>query len=146
MKEIRNKPSEIGFFNTYRKAMVALWRIDYDGAHKYQCVDLVRHFTVVNKYPPMIKWDAIDIWNKWVGTWYKIIKNTLTNYPPVGALVFWWGWKYGHTAIAWRCNPLWLNVLEQNWWSGSSTWTWDDAIRHVSKSYKKILGWAIPII
>lgn len=143
---LQNTPSEVWFFNTYRKAMVAIGRIDYDGAYQYQCVDLVRHFTVTNKYPKMNRWNAIDIWRSGVGIWYKIVKNSRFNYPPVGALVFWWGWKYWHVAIAWRCNPLWLNVLEQNGWRGSSTWTWDDAIRHVSKSYNKILGWAIPII
>lgn len=57
------KPSEVGFFNTYRKAMVAIGRIDYDGAYKYQCVDLVRHFAVTNKYPEIVKGDAIKIWN-----------------------------------------------------------------------------------
>ena len=143
--KIKNKPSEVWFFNTYRKKWQ--WkRIDYDNAFRYQCVDLVRHFAVTNKYPVINYGDAIYIWRTKVWPGYQIVKNTLTNSPPVGALVFWWGGKYWHVAIAGKCNPLWLNVLEQNGWRGSADGLKDDAIRHVSKSYKNVLGWAIPII
>lgn len=131
-------------FNKYKNEN-AWKRFDYDGAYWYQCVDLIRHYAKVNNYPPITSHGhAIDLWNQWLGDWYTRVVNSTFAYPPVGSIILFNTWKYGHIAIAGRGNMAWVEILEQNWGKGSATWLWTDAVRVSKNYYKNCVGWFIP--
>lgn len=136
----------IVLFNTFKNKWIG-WRIDVDNYPQgsiYQCVDLIRNYAEYAKYPRItVHGDAIDLWSYWLGDWYTRVNNSLTNKPPVGAIVFWKQWQYGHVAIAGRSNLLWVEVLEQNGWSGNGDGKWRNAIRIRKDFYHNCLGWMI---
>ncbi len=132
-------------FNNYARIMK--WnRVDFDWAYNYQCVDLIRDYAKKNNYPPITtRWNAIDLWKKWLGNWYKRVYNSMVWVPPVGSIILYWTWIYWHIAITWRANLLWVDILEQN----GETWNWmwlgGDAIRITRNFYRDCLWWFIPI-
>lgn len=146
-----NVTVNILLFNRYKKEMIGK-RVDFDWAYKFQCVDLVRDYAKYVEYPNITTYgDAIDLWSYWLWDWYTRVKNSLSNNPPVWAIVFWKQWDYGHVAIAGRSNLLWMEVLEQNWvwksklwWNKSWDWMGKNAIRLRKDFYHNCLGWFIP--
>ncbi len=131
-------------FNTFKRMWV-WFRIDFDWAYQYQCVDLMREYAKAWKYPDITTHgNAIQLWNQWLWKWYTRVNNSLGNKPPIGAIVFWKQWKYGHVAIAWRSNLLWMEILEQNWGRGSGDGLWNDSIRVRKDFYKNCLWWFYP--
>lgn len=131
-------------FNTYKNVRIGSC-VDYDGAYWYQCVDLMRHYAQYAEYPPITnRWNAIQLWDKWLWSWYTKVINWINNKPPVWAIVFWKQWEFGHVAIAWRSNYFWMEVLEQNWWSGNWDGRWNNAIRIRKDYFHNCLWWFIP--
>lgn len=130
-------------FNTYRK--LKSWkRVDYDWAYKYQCVDLMRDYMKYAEYPiTRVKWNAIDLWNKWLWDNYTRVINSISAVPPIGAIIFFKQWDYGHVAIAWRANLVWAEILEQNGWTWTGDWLWTNAIRLRKHYYRNCVGWFV---
>lgn len=130
-------------FNTYKNLKKGS-QVDFDGKFEFQCVDLMRDYARYAEYPPITTYgNAYDLWIKWLGSNYTRVYNTISAVPPVWAIIFWKQWKYGHVAIAWRANILWVEVLEQNGWSGNWDWEWTNAIRIRKDFYKNCVGWFI---
>lgn len=123
-----------------------LWkRVNKDWLYWYQCVDLMRDYIDHAKYPETKnRWNAIDLWDKWLWTNYIRVNNSIFAKPPIGAIVFWKQWKYGHVAISWWSNLLWQEVLEQNGWNGGWDGKWKNAIRLRKDFYHNCLGWFLP--
>ncbi len=131
-------------FNTFKNKW-AWYRINFDWSYWHQCVDLIREYTEEYSYPTIATHgNAIQLWNQWLWKRYTRVNNSLGNNPPIGAIVFWKQGKYGHVAIAWRSNLLWMEILEQNWGRGSGDGLWSDSIRVRKDFYKNCLGWFYP--
>lgn len=130
-------------FNTFKNKW--LWdSFDFDSVYWYQCVDLIRLYISENEYPNITTyWNAIQLWNQWLGSNYTRVYNSLSSVPPIWAIIFWKQGVYGHVAIAWRANLLWAEVLEQNGWNGNGDWQWANAIRLRKDFYKNCVGWFI---
>lgn len=120
-----------------------MWdRVDVDKAYWYQCIDWVRMYSLYRARNITTRWNAIDLWNKWLGKDWKKIVKTPFNYPSEGDVVFFWGTTYGHVWIGNRfCNPLLLRMTDQNWWDGSGNWIWNNAIKARFRNYKNCLWW-----
>lgn len=132
-------------FNKYKDSMS--WkRVDWDKQYLFQCVDLIRDYTNKNNYPKITTyWNAIDLWNKWLWDWYIREKNTIFWAPSVWDIILFNTWKYWHIAIAWRWNPMWVEILEQNAWDWNGNGLWDNAIRVSRNYYKNVVWWFSPI-
>jgi len=136
--------SKIIAFNNYARDMK--WnRVDFDWAYQYQCVDLIRDYAKNNNYPEITtRWNAIDLWKKWLGSWYTRVVNSMWGSPPVWAIILYSTWTYWHIAIAWRSSLLWVYILEQNWATWNWNWLGGDAIRITRNFYRGCLGWFVP--
>ncbi len=108
-------------------------RIDYDGAFKYQCVDLVRHYMdLVQGYKSgTFSWSAYKgfmTWSPFDNTWGKKKSGNLKIWD----VIFRWpskaNWGSGHVAIIDHVAGSILTVIEQNG-VGSGNWLWNNAIR-----------------
>lgn len=132
-------------FNKYKNEMSGK-RIDWDKQYWFQCVDLIRDYTHTYDYPRITTyWNAIDLWKKWLWDWYKRINNSILSTPSVWDIILFNTWTYGHIAIAWRWNPIWIEILEQNAGNWNGNWLWDNSIRVTKNFYKNCVGWFSPI-
>lgn len=130
-------------FNTYKNLKKGS-QVDFDGKFNFQCVDLMRDYARYAEYPLITTFgNAIDLWNKWLWSNYTRVYNSILAVPPIWAIMFWKQGVYGHVAIAWRANLLWVEVLEQNGWNGKWDWEWNNAIRIRKDFYKNCVGWFI---
>ena len=121
------------------------WRVDVDKAYWYQCVDWIRMYSTYRGREIPNRWNAIDLWEKWLGKDWKKIPKSLLNYPSEGDVVVWdktwWGW-YGHIAICWKfCNPLVLRTVDQNAGSGSGDGLGKNSISPFFRGYKWVVWW-----
>lgn len=127
-------------FNKY------LWKsVDRDGRYGSQCVDWVKKYCDEAGRPITTTGNAIDYWTNWLGKWWIRIPNTPIGIPQEWDIViFSWPTKYWHIAVACaRSSIKELNVIEQNWWKGTGTGKWVDAVRLYTYDYtkSKVLGW-----
>ena len=127
-----------------------LWKPnDYDKGFWVQCVDLAKAYSKEVFWIELwnFSWWALKAWlsgspfnSKWIR-----INNTSSFIPLCGDIVFFdktASNKYGHVALINNANIKEIEVLEQNWWKGSWTWLWPDAIRLKKYNYltPKVLG------
>lgn len=115
------------FFQKYTRIVNSwIWkRVDVDNSMGFQCVDWVRQFTNEIGYPITNRWNAIDLWKKWL--WQNYIRRTY-DVPAAWDVVCFNIGKYWHIWIATNnCRLDTLFVVEQNrtW---SATWKGRDAI------------------
>ena len=118
-----------------------LWRrIDFDKEYDYQCVDLIRDYTVTvfwKNYPT--SWNAKDLWSRDWWDDYNKHTNTITFVPKVGDIVIWWNGIYWHIAVVTEANIVSFKALEQNAWNGNGDWLGENAIREHTYYYGNVL-------
>ena len=136
--------SKIIAFNNYAREMKGK-RVDFDWAYNYQCVDLIRDYAKKNNYPEITtRWNAIELWNKWLGNWYTRVHNTMAWVPPTWSIILYSIWTYWHIAITGRSTIVWCEILEQNWETWNGLWLGWDAITISRNFYRDCLGWFVP--
>lgn len=130
-------------FNDFRKKWEGK-KYDNDWAYGYQCVDLMRLWVKEAKFPPVTRyWNAIDLWEAWLGNNWERVYNSLYAKPKPWDIIFWKIWKYGHVWIAGQSNLMWVEILEQNA-KGTGTGEGDDAIRFRKDFYSRCVWWFQP--
>lgn len=123
-----------------------MWfRIDYDDAYNYQCVDWIKEYSSLRSRPITSFGNAYALWEKWLGDkWQKIVSSP-GNFPSEGDVVIWsksWGGWYGHIAIANKfCNPLVLRTTDQNAGNWNGDWLGWNSISPFFRSYSWVVGW-----
>lgn len=131
-------------FNKYRKLREG-GRVDFDKHYWAQCVDLIRDWVGYSKLPPITNyWNANWLATIWLGSGWTFVKNTPLAIPNVWDIIFWNYEPYGHVAVVWRAWLTWVEVLEQNAWSGNGDWVGWNAITLRRKNYKNIIWWYTP--
>lgn len=131
-------------FNKYRK--LREWgKIDFDNYYWAQCVDLIRDWVGYAKLPPITNFgNANGLATIGLGSGWRLVRNSPLAKPKVWDIIFWNYQPYGHVAIVWRSSLTWVEVLEQNAWSGNWDWKWANAITLRRKNYKNIIWWYTP--
>ena len=108
-------------------------RNDYDKAYGYQCVDLIKQYT--------LEVFNIRLWSFWGSAktgwknsfktftsniWEKIPNNPKdpNQVPQTGDIIFWNKWRYGHVAVVvqWYKGSNKIKILEQNWGQREVNW------------------------
>lgn len=144
-------------YQQYKSLMLGK-RVDYDGAFKYQCVDLIRdyaHRCHDNNQP--VRGNAIDLFKE--TAYWQAIKNDPKNsqqVPAQGDIVIFdrtFSNLFGHVGIVDSASTIdnYIMVLDQNA-GGKGDGTGNSAIR-VHKYYYaggngigKVVGWLTPKI
>lgn len=121
------------------------YRVDYDKAFNYQCVDWVREYSVLRWRSITNFGNAYQLWQKWLGPKWKRVPMTALGYPSEWDVVIWgptWGGGYGHIAIVNKfCNPVVLRSVDQNAWSGNGDWLGKNSISNCFRGYSGVVGW-----
>lgn len=117
-------------------------KIDYDGFHDGQCVDLYRQYVKeVLEFPqsPPVE-GAKDVWDTYLKDKYTRVANTPDGIPDKGDIVIWnsGAGTYGHIAIFIEGTTGSFKSFDQNWPAGSSC--------HIQRHYySNVLGWLKPV-
>lgn len=143
-------PQTISMYEKYKEKYL-WWRIDFDGAYQYQCVDLSRHFAHEMDYESgwwAYGWSAItgrENKNNTFGSDWIRVQNKfgdVNNYPSQWDIIFFgkeFGTMYGHVAIVDNTDWVMVTVLEQNGKYGQWTGLGWDSIRLSTYRFKHVL-------
>lgn len=117
-------------------------KIDYDGFHDGQCVDLYRQYVKeVLEFPQSQPVEgAKDVWDTYLKDKYTRVANTPDGIPDKGDIVIWnsGAGTYGHIAIFIEGTTGSFKSFDQNWPVGSPC--------HIQGHYySNVLGWLKPI-
>jgi hypothetical protein len=118
---------------------------DFDGSFGTQCMDLMHFYKYIclgiHDKTTLSAPTALSAWSLNYPTLFQKIKNTPTNFPVKGDIVFWGSTvgSAGHVAIVVSANVNSFVSFDANWPTGS--------LPHLQNhDYRGVLGWMHPSV